>query len=108
VLWKRRGWDTRAASGTYRTLTRKNVLALRGGSTEGKTDKGGFTMLALKSRGTTTEAVLKGEKAVVKMEDGWKTLDELSQPSAVAGCFSCARCAASRTPSPKRRKFLAN
>jgi hypothetical protein len=50
-------------------------------STEGKTERLGYTLLSIKRAGSTTEAALKGEKAVVKMDDGWKTLDELSQAS---------------------------
>lgn len=51
-----------------------------GGPTEGKTEKGGFTYLKMTRGDQTTEAVLKGEKVVVKTQDGaW---EEPPQPGA--------------------------
>lgn len=47
------------------------------GPTEGKTEKEGFTVLAIKFGETTGEVVLKGGKAAVKSPDGWKTPEEL-------------------------------
>lgn len=42
------------------------------GPTEGKTEKDGFTYLKMTRGNQTTEAVLKGGKAVVKTQDGWQ------------------------------------
>ena len=46
---------------------------------EGKTEKGGFTLLTYKMGETTTEAVRKGDKVAVKDGDEWKTSEELSE-----------------------------
>lgn len=50
----------------------------RGGPSEGKTEKDGYTMVTM-TRGDNTIVVLgKGDKVVVKTEDGWKTREELA------------------------------
>ena len=50
----------------------------RPGPTEGKTEKDGFTHLAVSMGDNTTLAVMKGDKAVVSNpEGGWQTLAEL-------------------------------
>jgi len=41
---------------------------------DGKTEKGGFTVLTYKNGENTTLAVRKGEKVAVKQDDEWKTL----------------------------------
>ncbi len=48
----------------------------RPGPTEGKTEKDGFTVLAITRGDNTIEAVLKGGKGAVKTQDGWKSLSE--------------------------------
>ncbi|MCX7872141.1 MAG: hypothetical protein N2487_02515 [Verrucomicrobiae bacterium] len=54
-----------------------------GGPTEGKTEKDGFTYLKMTRGDQTTEAVLKGEKVVVKTQEGaWQ---EPPQPGAGGG-----------------------
>lgn len=51
-----------------------------GGPTEGKTEKDGFTYLKMTRGDQTTEAIIKGEKVVVKTQDGaWQ---EPPQPGA--------------------------
>ncbi len=47
------------------------------GPTEGKAEKDGYTLLTAKMGETSLEAVLKGDKVVVKSADGWKTPEEL-------------------------------
>ena len=54
-------------------------------TTEGKTDKGGFTVITQKRDDNVTEAVLKGDKGVLKTDEGWKTADELGQPGGGQG-----------------------
>jgi hypothetical protein len=52
----------------------------RQGPTEGKAEKDGFICLALtRGENVTTEAVLKGAKGAIKLEDGWKSLEEAAQ-----------------------------
>lgn len=43
----------------------------------GKVDKSGFAVVSQERDGNTTIAVLKGEKGVVKTEDGWQTAEEV-------------------------------
>lgn len=50
----------------------------------GKSEKGGFAIVTQTRDGNTTTAVLKGEKGVVKTDDGWKTAEEL-QAAATGG-----------------------
>jgi hypothetical protein len=52
--------------------------------TKGRTEKDGFTVLSQEFRDTTWEAVLKGDKGVVKTDEGWKTAAEL-EAAAAAG-----------------------
>lgn len=50
----------------------------RPGPTEGKTDDG-TVMLTMTRGDNTVQAVLKGEKTVVKLEGEWRTLEDLTQ-----------------------------
>jgi hypothetical protein len=50
----------------------------RPGPTEGKTEKGGFTCLAMTRGENTFEAVMKGEKTVIKTDEGWQTAEDLT------------------------------
>lgn len=43
----------------------------------GKAEKGGFALITSEREGNTTTAVLKGDKGVVKTDDGWKTAEQL-------------------------------
>ena len=43
----------------------------------GKAEKGGYAVLTTERDSTTTTAVLKGDKGVLKTEDGWQTAEEL-------------------------------
>jgi hypothetical protein len=47
------------------------------GPTEGKTEKDGFTYVTMSFGENMTEAVIKGEKSVVKQDGDWKTTSEL-------------------------------
>ena len=49
-----------------------------GGPSEGKTEKDGYTMVTMTFGENTTIGLRKGEKVVVKTEDGWKTQEELA------------------------------
>lgn len=49
------------------------------GPTEGKTEKDGYTYLKMTRGDNTVEVVMKGEKAAIKTEDGWKTTEEAAQ-----------------------------
>lgn len=47
------------------------------GPASGKTEKGGFTALKWQGRESSTEAIKKGDKFVVKIGDEWQTSSEL-------------------------------
>jgi hypothetical protein len=52
----------------------------RPGPTEGRTEKGGYTLLSLSFRDNVTEAVLKGTNGALKTPDsGWQSLAEAAQ-----------------------------
>lgn len=53
-----------------------------GGPVEGKTEKGGATIISMQMRDNTVEAVRKGEKGAVKTEEGWQSFDEAQQAAA--------------------------
>jgi hypothetical protein len=50
----------------------------RPGPTEGKVGKDGFACVSITRGENTTEAVIKGDKRVVKTQEGWQTPDELA------------------------------
>ena len=43
----------------------------------GKCEKGGYAVVTQTREGNTSMAVMKGEKGVVKTDEGWKTAEEL-------------------------------
>ncbi|HEV8541107.1 MAG TPA: hypothetical protein VGR78_01835 [Verrucomicrobiae bacterium] len=49
----------------------------RPGPTEGKTEKGGSTVLKMTFRDNDVEAVLKGDKGALHGENGWESVSEL-------------------------------
>src|SRR5262245_57785506 len=53
--------------------------ARRGGPTEGKTEKDGYTFIVMTRGDNTTEAAFKGTKSAVKGEDGWTSSSDLSE-----------------------------
>jgi hypothetical protein len=55
------------------------------GTIEGKTEKGGATFLAMSRGDNGMDAVLKGGKGVLKLDEGWKTVSEVAEDSAQQG-----------------------
>src|SRR5437016_5767032 len=51
--------------------------AFGAGTTEGKTQKDGLTWLTITRNDNTINALIKGENAAIKMEDGWKSVQEV-------------------------------
>lgn len=49
-----------------------------GGPNEGKTSKDGFTIITTTFGENTMETVIKGEKSVMKTQDGWQTMAEIA------------------------------
>lgn len=70
---------------SWSTATEIEGSQFRPGLTTGKTEKGGFTVISQEVQDNTVVAVRKGDKAVVKTPDGWKTADELPQPGGGGG-----------------------
>lgn len=66
-------WTTSMESGQFSSTS------------SGKTQKDGLTSLSLTFGDNTTLAVVKGSKAAIKTDDGWKTADEVAQQPAQQG-----------------------
>ena len=60
------------------TVETSSNARYRPGPTEGKTEKGGFTWISTTRGENTIEAVMKGGKSAVKLQDGWQTPEEAS------------------------------
>jgi hypothetical protein len=56
-----------------------------GGPSEGKTEKGGFTLITMTRGDNTIEVVRKGDKGAVKTPDGWQSFAELQQNAGQGG-----------------------
>jgi len=78
-----------------------------GGPTEGKRDKDGCVMLSLSMRDTTTEAVLKGDKAAVKVDGAWKTLAEVVADEQGPGRFLGRRLQNYKAPAAEVEEIVA-
>ena len=61
------------------------------GTSEGKTQKGGYTWLSMSMRDNTIEAVKKGDKGAIKGEDGWRSLSDASSGDRGPGTFMARR-----------------
>ncbi len=48
------------------------------GTTTGKTEKDGYTQVALSMRNTSYDVVIKGKSAAIKTDSGWKSAEELT------------------------------
>lgn len=74
----------------------------------GKCEKDGYAVLSQTREGNTTLAVMKGEKGVVKTEDGWKTAEELraaAQGGGGGGGFMRGALLRSRPPAEEAGKI---
>jgi hypothetical protein len=74
------------------------------GPVQGRTQKGGYAMVTQPFNDNTLEAVFKGDKAAVKNEDGWQSLDEAEGMTAMMGGFLIN----SGTPADEAGKLLKN
>jgi hypothetical protein len=57
------------------------------GPVQGRTQKGGYAMVTQQFNDNTLEAVFKGDKAAVKSEGEWQSLDEAEGMAAMMGGF---------------------
>jgi hypothetical protein len=58
--------------------TQKTEGGFGGGTAEGKAEKDGFTFVSMTLFNNDVEIVKKGDKGAVKLEDGWKSVEELA------------------------------
>jgi hypothetical protein len=56
-----------------------------GGTTTGKLEKDGYTTFSITMRDNSYDVVIKGDKAVVKTEDGWQLASDLAKPDPNGG-----------------------
>lgn len=68
------------------------------GTSEGKTQKGGYTWLSLSMRDNTIEAVKKGDKGAMKGQDGWRSISEALNGDPGPGTFIARRIKNFKTP----------
>lgn len=61
------------------------------GTSEGKTQKGGYTWLSMSMRDNTIEAVKKGDKGAIKGQDGWRSLSEAAEGDRGPATFMARR-----------------
>src|SRR5689334_8448724 len=63
---------------TYAWKTTVDFGGDRVGTIEGKTEKGGATHLSMSLGDNGMEAVLKADKGVLKLDEGWKLVSEIA------------------------------
>lgn len=64
---------------SWTTTTKLEGSPWTPGPINGKTEKDGFTCVSQEMNNNTAEAFLKGDKAVLKTDEGWKSPQELEQ-----------------------------
>jgi len=65
--------------------TSKTEGGFGGGTAEGKAEKDGFTFVSMTLFNNEVQVVKKGEKGAVKLEEGWKSTEELANEPAQEG-----------------------
>ena len=79
-----------AAADNYSWTTTTESTLFKPGPSHGKTEKGGYTYVEFSMQDNKLEAVVKGDKSVVKTGDGWQTLEEAAQAQGDGG-FNAGR-----------------
>lgn len=69
-------------------------------TTKGKTEKDGFTLITAEGPNGETQAVKKGEKGVMKTDEGWQTAEQMQQAAQGQGPGRGFRGRLLTTPSP--------
>jgi hypothetical protein len=70
---------------TWKTSSEGGQGNRGGGSTQGKADKDGTVYLTIERGNNTMEGFAKGDKGAVKLQDGWKSLEEAGSADAGGG-----------------------
>lgn len=86
-------WKTTMESGQFNS------------SQEGKTEKDGYTLLNLQFGDNTIQAAMKGKKSAVKVEDAWKTPEELAGDDQGPGRFIGPMIATYKTPGAQAEEY---
>jgi hypothetical protein len=73
------------------TVENANGGGFGGGASEGKTEKGGYTWLSMAMRDNTIQAIKKGDKGAIKVEDSWRSLAEASEGDRGPAMFMARR-----------------
>ena len=60
------------------TVTVPEDSPFKPGPTEGKTEKGGYTLITTSFGDNQIESIMKGEKRAIKGQDGWQTPEEMA------------------------------
>jgi len=74
---------------------------------EGKTEKDGFTTINLVLGDNTIQTAMKGKKSAVKLEDGWKSAEELAGDQQGPGRFIGAMMANFKAPGSQAEEYVA-
>src|SRR4051794_36281976 len=74
-----------ADSSNYSWKTTSEGGGFGGGNQEGKTEKGGVTLITLSLGDNQIQVATKGQKSAIKTEEGWKTAEELGGGDAQQG-----------------------
>jgi hypothetical protein len=93
---------TVATNYSWTTTIKIPGMPFEPGPVKGKTEKGGWSMVSQQVNDNTVEAVFKGEKAAVKSEGEWQSLDKAEGPAAMMGGWLTA----SGTPDDEAGKLL--
>lgn len=75
------------------------------GTSEGKTQKGGYTLLSMTMRDNTIEAVKKGDKGAIKGQDGWRSLAEASEGDRGPATFMARRIQNFKAPAAQAQEL---
>lgn len=79
-----------------------------GGTSEGKTQKGGYTWVSMTMRDNTIEAVKKGDKGAIKTQDGWQSLADATGGDRGPAMFIARRMQNFKAPAAQAQDLVGN
>jgi hypothetical protein len=91
-----------ATNYSWTTTIKMPTMSFEPGPVQGRTEKGGYSIVTQEFDGNKIEVVFKGEKVAVKGEDGWQLLESAEGGAAMMGGWL----AASGTADEEAGKFL--
>src|SRR5215469_13177974 len=93
---------TAATNYSWTTTIKIPGMPFEPGPVKGRTEKGGWSIVSQQLNDNTVEAIFKGEKAAVKSEGEWQSLDKAEGPAAMLGGWLTAN----GTPADEAGKLL--